>query len=259
LAIAYDPSVPLAHLMLASFETDEKRASFLRKFELDHLPHDTELWSQAAEILTQQKEPKLAIQAANEALELAPESADAQRVAGRAFAADSQFGAALKEFKTVMASSQAAAGDFLEAGYTAALAGNAAESARIFGRAEREFPKALGLFRYEGWAQIALKSPANAVDLFSHYQSLRGNEVPDEEASDAIRGLAVSRWLAGDQAGAVAEYQRLIASDPSWADAGNLDDVDFSEVASKPLHEVLDETLRQHPQLKPKPDAEAAQ
>jgi hypothetical protein len=56
-----DPMNPLVHLALAGFEKDEIAADFLRCYSLDRLPDDPTLQLRAAELLTEQKQPKWAL------------------------------------------------------------------------------------------------------------------------------------------------------------------------------------------------------
>ncbi len=55
-ALRYDPTVPLARLLLAKFEENSQRAAFLRDYDLQRLPDDPALWSRAVEALHEQKD-----------------------------------------------------------------------------------------------------------------------------------------------------------------------------------------------------------
>ncbi|MBX7209949.1 MAG: hypothetical protein K1X78_16650 [Verrucomicrobiaceae bacterium] len=89
-----DPTVPLAHVLLAEAllreEAEKKpeerdasvpqRAAFLRKYGLKLLPpDDATLWSRAATSLAAQQDFPLALQAADTALKLDPNSAEAKK------------------------------------------------------------------------------------------------------------------------------------------------------------------------------------
>lgn len=78
-ALRYDPTVPLAHVLLAKFEEDPRQADFLRGFGLELLPDDAGLWARAAASLVEQKDLKRALQAADKALMLEPNNTDAQK------------------------------------------------------------------------------------------------------------------------------------------------------------------------------------
>jgi WD40 repeat protein len=78
-ALLYDPSVPLAHLLLAKFEDNPQRAAFLRDYGLKHLPDDAGFWSRAATSLVEQKDFKRAVHAAEKALKLDPLNSDAKK------------------------------------------------------------------------------------------------------------------------------------------------------------------------------------
>ena len=53
--LKYDPGHPLIQIALAPFESDTRRAEYLRNFGLNHLPADAKLWIRAAEMLLVQK------------------------------------------------------------------------------------------------------------------------------------------------------------------------------------------------------------
>src|SRR5688500_2359930 len=55
-ALRYDPTVPLAHVLLAQFEEDPQRAAFLRGYGLKLLPDDAGLWERAGRALHEQKD-----------------------------------------------------------------------------------------------------------------------------------------------------------------------------------------------------------
>jgi cytochrome c-type biogenesis protein CcmH/NrfG len=91
-ALRYDPSVPLARLLLAGvlLREDEnkkpeerdpsspQRATFLREYDLKRLPDDAGLWIRAAKSLAEQKDFKRSQQAAEKALKLDPLNAEAK-------------------------------------------------------------------------------------------------------------------------------------------------------------------------------------
>jgi WD40 repeat protein len=59
-ALRYDPTVPLARLLLAKFEENPQRAGFLRDYDLQRLPDDAALWARAAKVLAEQHDPERA-------------------------------------------------------------------------------------------------------------------------------------------------------------------------------------------------------
>ena len=76
----YDPTVPLAHVLLAKWEDNPQQADFLRGYGLKLLPDDSSLWAQAAASLVEQKDFPRALKAADKALALDPKDADALEV-----------------------------------------------------------------------------------------------------------------------------------------------------------------------------------
>jgi len=74
-ALRYDPSVPLARLMLADFEENPQRAAFLRDYDLKRMPGDPALWERAVQLLHDQNDDARALQALQKLEKLAPEKA----------------------------------------------------------------------------------------------------------------------------------------------------------------------------------------
>jgi WD40 repeat protein/serine/threonine protein kinase len=78
-ALRYDSTVPLAHLMLAKFESDSQRAGFLRDYDLKRLPDEPLLWERALRSLYDQKDETRVRQALQKLEQLAPGRAGALR------------------------------------------------------------------------------------------------------------------------------------------------------------------------------------
>src|SRR5262249_13194220 len=67
-ALIFLPNHPLIHIALAGFETDSKRAGFLRSFGLARLPKSSAVCRRAGEMLLAQHQPRLALTAVDDAL-----------------------------------------------------------------------------------------------------------------------------------------------------------------------------------------------
>jgi hypothetical protein len=67
-ALIFLPDHPLLHIALAGFETDSKRADFLRSFGLARLPKSSAVCRRAGEMLLAQHQPRLALAAVDDAL-----------------------------------------------------------------------------------------------------------------------------------------------------------------------------------------------
>jgi hypothetical protein len=65
---------------LAGFETDSKRADFLRSFGLARLPKNSVVCTRAGEMLLAQHRPELALAAVDKALLADPTDVSAQRL-----------------------------------------------------------------------------------------------------------------------------------------------------------------------------------
>jgi WD40 repeat protein/serine/threonine protein kinase len=74
------PNHPLLHIALAGFETDLKRADFLRSFGLARLPKEGIICTRAGEMLLAQGHPELALTAVDKALLADPMALSAQRL-----------------------------------------------------------------------------------------------------------------------------------------------------------------------------------
>jgi len=79
-ALIFLPNHPLLHIALAGFETDSKRADFLRSFGLARLPKEEIVCTRAGEMLLAQGRPELALTAVDKALLADPTALSAQRL-----------------------------------------------------------------------------------------------------------------------------------------------------------------------------------
>ena len=79
-ALVFLPDNPLLHIALAAFETDSKRADFLRSFGLARLPKNSVVCMRAGEMLLGQQRPELALTAVDKALLADPANLSAQRL-----------------------------------------------------------------------------------------------------------------------------------------------------------------------------------
>jgi tetratricopeptide (TPR) repeat protein len=192
----------------------------------------------------------MALAAAQKALRLAPELALAQRALAAALASAGQNAEALAAYDPLLSSPEATYSDFTSAGYLAAVLGRGPRSREIFSLAEQKFPASSEVLRVEGWALIDLNAPAEALKAFTRYESILTSGV--EPSWFALAGLASSRWLSGDKDGAVADYQRLIAHDARFADADFVAKLSWRENDKRLMAAILRETLKHHPNLKPK-------
>jgi hypothetical protein len=79
-ALVFLPNHPLLHIALAGFETNSKRADFLRAFGLARLPKKGVVCTRAAEMLLAQQRPELALTVVHNALVADPKDPTAQRL-----------------------------------------------------------------------------------------------------------------------------------------------------------------------------------
>jgi predicted oxidoreductase (fatty acid repression mutant protein) len=79
-ALVFLPDHPLLHIALAGFESDSKRADFLRSFGLERLPRNSAVCRRAGEMLLAQHQPRLALTAVDKALLADPMDQPAQRL-----------------------------------------------------------------------------------------------------------------------------------------------------------------------------------
>jgi WD40 repeat protein len=79
-ALVFLPDHPLLHIALAGFESDSKRADFLRSFGLSRLPKSGVACVRAGEMLLAQHRPELALAAVDSALLADPKDQTAQRL-----------------------------------------------------------------------------------------------------------------------------------------------------------------------------------
>jgi hypothetical protein len=79
-ALIFLPDHPSLHIALAAFETDAKRADFLRSFGLARLPKISAVCTRAGEMLLAQHRPEMALAAVDRALLADPAAVPAQRL-----------------------------------------------------------------------------------------------------------------------------------------------------------------------------------
>jgi WD40 repeat protein len=79
-ALVFIPDHPLLHIALAAFQTDAKRADFLRSFGLARLPKNSAVCTRAGEMLLAQHSPEIALAAVDRALLADPTAPAAQRL-----------------------------------------------------------------------------------------------------------------------------------------------------------------------------------
>jgi hypothetical protein len=79
-ALIFLPNHPLLHIALAGFETDSRRADFLRSFGLARLPKSSAVCRRAGEMLLAQHQPLLALAAVDNALPADPTDQPAERL-----------------------------------------------------------------------------------------------------------------------------------------------------------------------------------
>ena len=79
-ALVFLPDHALVHIALAGFETDFKRADFLRSFGLARLPKSSVFCTRAGEMLLAQHRPELALAAIDKGLVVDPTDLPAQRL-----------------------------------------------------------------------------------------------------------------------------------------------------------------------------------
>jgi hypothetical protein len=79
-ALIFLPDHPLLHIALAGFDSDSKRADFLRSFGFARLPKNSVACARAGEMLLAQHCPELALAAVDNALLADPNDLSAQRL-----------------------------------------------------------------------------------------------------------------------------------------------------------------------------------
>jgi WD40 repeat protein/serine/threonine protein kinase len=79
-ALIFLPNHPLLHIALAGFETDSKRADFLRSFGLVRLPKNSAVCTRASEMLLAQHRPELGLAAVDKAVLADPTDLSTQRL-----------------------------------------------------------------------------------------------------------------------------------------------------------------------------------
>jgi tetratricopeptide (TPR) repeat protein len=252
-ALRYDPAVPLARLLLSGFEKNVLRADFLRKYDLDRLPDDAEIWARASTILQNQGQTQPAIAAARKAIQLNPKLVTPCRVLAAALERAGAVEESLAAYETLLTLTAANANDYGNAGYFAAKLDRAERARAIFSEGEARFPEEPHLVKMRGWAAINLNAPDEALAEFLRSAAMQESQNPKVGVNwNTLAGLAVSRLLTGDQEGAVLDLKRVLTLKPLYAD-GKAFVAAWTSAESRPMLELLAETLKRHPELAPRP------
>lgn len=269
-SIRYDPTVPLAHVLLAEAllhkdtekEAEERdpsvpqRSAFLRDYGLKHLPEDAALWSRASQSLLNQHQGAVALDAARKAVALNASLTAAHRALARALSASGKQTEAVTAWDKVMGGKDATFVDFGEAGELAALQNLGDKTQAIFREAEQRFPSIPRILLNKAKAMLLLHTPDQALAAIQAYEpkfaAYYGNG--SKPPKDARVMLAVSHWLTGGKDAAVADYQRLIGQVSGYVNVDAVTKSDWPDAIKQPLLEVLAETLNRHPELTLKPE-----
>ena len=146
---------------------------------------------------------------------------------------------------------RATAKDFSEAGYLAARLQKPEEVHTIFAEAFARFPKDESVRRYAGWSFVNLGESMAALQAFEASRALLDD--PNRPDTDLLAGLAIAQKLNGNEAVAIATYQKLIETG-----RGRRDRVDWAaqiyrdgpEITEKePLEVLRKATLIADPEL----------
>lgn len=103
-----------------------------------------------------------------------------------------------------------------------------------------------------GWALINLRAPAEALEAFDRYEKMLPADSKPKD--DAVAGHAVGLWLLGNKDGAVAVAERLLKMTPGFSAPKHY--ADWPDAEKIPMEEIINETTKRHPQLRPKVEAE---
>lgn len=252
-----------------------QQAAFLRYYDLDLLSRAggkmkreeaAALWSRAAGILLLRPDAKVgtgvkvtlakdeALQAAQHALTLDPQNANAWRQTAKMLATLKRNPEALSAWKSLTALPEATVSDFTDAGYFAAGIGQEADTKAFFDQAATRFPQDDNVFRMAGWSYLNLAdfSAADAAFLKTKDLLTAAGKKPD---ADLLAGLAITAWQTGRWDEAIATYRTLIETDTKteWTKAAAIANQGWPDAESKPLEAVRAATLQKHPELTPSP------
>ncbi len=274
-ALCYDPTVPLARLLIARGmerinanrtppERDTavaQRVEFLRRYDIDRLPDDPSILLRASSILLADRQAEKAIETARKAHALDQASFASSKALASVLYLARQYPEALTLYPAVLSHPDATIDDFAGAGYATAITGDETGTRDIFTQAEQKFPASARILRMKGWAMMELHHPEEALTAFRAWDKLRA-ELPSSRQRDAVNlpdienglaGYIASLWATGDKEAAITQATNLLRLFPKYADPKTY--TDLAESGKPPLQAALTETLARFPELVPKKPA----
>ena len=253
IALHLAPFLPLARLRLAAFEEDTVRADFLRHYDLQHLPPVATVRLTAVRLLEQQNQPQLAFELARSVTMAEPKNAEAWRQVVALLQFDfERRDEARQASETLAKLPDATADDISNAGLLCIEQKLVPRGRELLQEAAAKFPDDPSVYRCRGWGFIVLGSHDEALAAFEKSKALTKTS-GQEPTSSLLAGLATTRWLTGDKAGAMAACQQLIAAQTAYADQQWVGCLPWIDAEKVPLIAAIAETLREHPELAPKP------
>ena len=242
------PGRPLPEIAMAQF-VEPVWAKFLRAEALQRLPADSRICIRAGALLHDQGQPAQALIAADKGLAADASSLAARRLRAVCLDELKRWEEALAEYQAIVARSDALGFDFGQTAYLAARMGKGDLCDSVSAQAILRFPNDSDLYYYRGWSLLNLHRAGEAVTAFEKTENLLGNRKP---WTFLLAGEAAANWAAGATDKAVATYVKLVNIDKNWVDSYQVRQLKWVEAESQPLLDALAETLRQHPELKPR-------
>ena len=248
------PEDSLVELALAQIEKNASQADFLRRASVKHLPADPIICVEAAQLLLKQKDPTGALVATEKALRPDPMNPAGLRGKASALGSLGRGQEALSAYQTLLQTTSATAGDYRSALDVAGELQQADLCRQIFTEGVKKFSDQddqRDLYSGYGWALLDLNRSSDALAAFRRTEQLLGPGT--KLGTGLLAGEVASAWASGAKDQAVQIDQRLIATDSQWADPAFIQKQSWPETEKRPLLEALNETLRRHPELQPKP------
>ena len=248
------PEDSLVELALAQTEKNAGQADFLRQASVKRLPPDPIICVEAAQLLLKQKDPAGALVATEKALRPDPMNPAGLRAKASALENLERGQEALSIYQSLLQTTSATAADYRSALHLAGEIQQADLCQQIFTEGLKKFSDRddqRDLYSGYGWALLDLNRSSDALAAFREAEQLLppGSRL----STDLLSGDAASAWASGAKDQAVQTDQRLIATDSQWADPAFIQKQSWPETEKRPLLEALNETLRRHPELQPKP------
>ncbi len=248
--LGFYPQDPLLRISLAYFESEAKRAAFLREYDVARLPPDCALCLEAHAALREQRAWGQALRAAQNAIAAEPKSNEARRALGQSLYEMQRYSESAAAFALLLPDSRNLE-DLSMGMLCAGQLQDAAQVEALAARAGQISPQNATLHFRLGLALNSLGKPAEAIEAFQRALRFASATAHPPGEDDILCGVALAQWWSGARPAAIATANRLVRRNSAYAEPRHF--LESAVFASWPpgdrnaLQEIFDETMRDEP------------